>query len=237
MTGRRTTQGAPVEDVLLAYHGTAYFLRLLAQLPEYAYHRPGHPDAPADRRTTIATVGYDARGWSALAAGLREGRSAVATFAVEDRERAIASGATLPPRALRHLVEHSAVHLAVEWRDLPADAWSRHGVDHDGVPLAVARTPWLRARQTWLAAVDLGMGGTFSDFPISLIDRLIDEQGGTTTRHDDGYHVQWRGMALTGTPASIARRMLRTPPAGAARCSRGRRPDTGPACVRQPQTA
>lgn len=210
MTGARTALGGPGEDLLLAYRGTAYFLRWLAQLPERAYDRPGHPQAPADRRTTIATVGYDARGWANLTEALRERRSDAATFARGEREVLISSGSTLPPRALRHLVEHSAVHLAVEWRDLPADAWSGHGVDDAGATLPVVRTPWLRARQTWLAAVDLGTGGTFTDFPASVIDRLITEHGGTIAQHQEGYEVAWRGTVLTGTPASIARRMLRT---------------------------
>ncbi|WP_372983746.1 maleylpyruvate isomerase N-terminal domain-containing protein [Microbacterium sp.] len=178
MTGARAPLGGPAEDLLLAYRGTAYFLRFLAQLPEQAYDQPGPPDAPADRRTIIATVGYDARGWAGLAEAIREGAPAPTTFATGERDAAISLGASLPPRALRHLVEHSAVHLAVEWRDLPAEKWNGQGVDDQGAPIAIDRTPWLRARQTWLAAVDLGTGGSFSDFPRSLIDRLRSESGG-----------------------------------------------------------
>ena len=209
MTGARTALGGPGEDLLLAYRGTAYFLRWLAQLPERDYDQPGHPQAPADRRTTIATVGYDARGWANLTEALRERKADAATFASGEREVAISSGSTLPPRALRHLVEHSAAHLAVEWRDLPAAEWCGHGVDDAGAMLPVERTPWLRARQTWLAAVDLGTGGTFSDFPTPLLDQLITEQGGTIARDGKAYEVQWRETTLTGSPASIARRMLR----------------------------
>ncbi|WP_374946059.1 maleylpyruvate isomerase N-terminal domain-containing protein [Agreia sp.] len=176
MTGARTPLGGPAEDLLLAYRGTAYFLRFLAQLPEDEYDRPGDPDAPTDRRTIIATVGYDARGWASLAEAIGDGAPAPATFAPGERDAAISLGASLPPRALRHLVEHSAVHLAVGWRDLPANRWHEQGVDDRGVPIAIDRTPWLRARQTWLAAVDLGTGGSFADFPLSVIDRLAAER-------------------------------------------------------------
>ncbi|THG32543.1 maleylpyruvate isomerase [Glaciibacter flavus] len=175
MTGARTALGGPAEDLLLAYRGTAYFLRWLALLPERAYDEPGAPASECDRRTTIATVGYDARGWARLAEQLREGREHPATFAPGEREAAIVSGATLPPRALRHLVEHSAVHLAVEWRDLPASAWHGRSVDGTGQSLAIADTPWLRARQTWLAAVDLGSGASVADFPSAVLDRLMVE--------------------------------------------------------------
>lgn len=211
MTGARTALGGPREDLTLAYHGTAYFLRWLMQLSVRAYDDLGHPAAPADRRTTIATVGYDARGWATLAEALRNQHSGVATFAKGERETAIVAGATLPPHALRHLVEHSAVHLAVEWRDLPAADWDGEGVDSLGDPLPISRTPWLRARQTWLAAFDLGSGGTFADFPPLLIERLIAEQGGTVLDRGDEQQVEWRGSTLSGTPASIARRMLRGP--------------------------
>ncbi len=216
MTGARAALGGPRADLTLAYHGTAYFLRWLTQLPERAYDEPGHPDAVADRRTTIATVGYDARGWAHLAQCSREHRRET-TFAIGDREKVIKWGATLPPRALRHLVEHSAVHLAVEWRDLPADNWDRTGLDCDGYPLPIDRTPWLRARQTWLAAVDLGSGGRFADLPPALIDRLIAEEGGTVLDRGDRQLVEWRGSTLSGSHASIARRMLR--PAGIAPCA------------------
>ncbi|MEJ7635512.1 maleylpyruvate isomerase N-terminal domain-containing protein [Aeromicrobium sp.] len=209
MTGARTALGGPRNDLMLAHRGTAYFLRVLAQLPERAYDEPGHPAAPHDRRTTIATVGCDARGWATLVEAVREKRREAITFAVGEREAAISSGATLPPRALRHLVEHTAVHLAVEWRDLPAANWSGEGVDDEGAPLPISRTPWLRARQTWLAAVDLGSGGTFGDFPPALIDRLVAEQSASINRRGDDHQVEWRGATLSGSPASIVRRMLR----------------------------
>ena len=214
MTGARMALGGPREDLTLAYHGTAYFLRCLMQLSENAYDEPGNPAAPADRRTTIATVGYDARGWANLAEGLREKRRDVATFAGGERDTLVSSGATLPAHALLHLVEHSAVHLAVEWRDLPAADWNGEGVDSEGRPLRISLTPWLRARQTWLAAVDLGSGGTFADFPPYLLDRFIAEQGGTILVQGADQIVDWRGSTLSGTPASIARRMLRGSGAG-----------------------
>lgn len=209
-----TTSAAPDgtrEDMALAFRGTAYFLRLLAQLPEIAYDEPGQPAAPADRRTTIAAVGYDARGWANLAFALRTGSRHPATFVAGEREAAISACVTLPGHALRHLVEHSAMHLAVEWRDLPAGGWGRVGLDGRGDPLPVSRTPWLRARQTWLAAVDLGIGGRFADFPPVVLERLVTEHGGTILLEGEQHQVRWRGSMLTGTLESIARHMLRGP--------------------------
>lgn len=209
MTGARAALGGPRDELTLAYRGTAYFLRLLAHLPERAYDEPGHPAAPHDRRTTIAAVGYDARGWANLVEAARKNRRDAVTFTAGERSAAISSGATLPPRALRHLVEHSAAHLAVEWRDLPATDWSKEGRDDAGRPLPISRTPWLRARQTWLAAVDLGSGGTFADFPPALVDRLVAEQGASIIRRGDVHQVEWRGSTMNGSRTSIVRRMMR----------------------------
>ena len=164
MTGARQALGGPAEDLLLAYRGTAYFLRALFALREAEYD--------ADRRRTIATVGYDARGWALLAERVREGASEPATFEPGEREAAIELGATLPARALRNLVEHSATHLRVEWRDLPVEGWRGSGRDAWGEPLPVATTPWLRARQTWAGAVELGTGASATDFPPALRSQL-----------------------------------------------------------------
>lgn len=98
MTENRTAPGGPRVDLTLTYHGTAYFLRWLMQLPERAYDEPGHPAAPADRCRTVVTFGYVARGWAKLAEALRERHARVATFAIGEWDTAITSGATLPPR-------------------------------------------------------------------------------------------------------------------------------------------
>ena len=53
-----------------------------------------------------------------------------ASTAVRDHE--IDFGATLSPIALRHLFDHSAVHLNVEWRDLPGGRLAPQSPHHPG---------------------------------------------------------------------------------------------------------
>jgi maleylpyruvate isomerase len=185
----------PADDLLLAYRGTAYFLRWLSLLSDDDYDRPGAADATESRRLTISRVGYEARGFARLAEHTRliaEARAAgTAPYAensdsgerlfldaartadspaglLEEREL----GATLPARALRYLVEHSAVQLSVEWRDLPDGLWDATGFDENGAELAPAASVWLRARRVWTAAVELGNGASWSDFPPGLADRI-----------------------------------------------------------------
>ena len=81
-----------------------------------------------------------------------------------------ASGATLPAHALRHLFEHTKVHLRVEWRDLAEADWDAE-IDI-GRPVAARRTPLVRADLVWPAAVALDAGLRPADIPAEVRDRL-----------------------------------------------------------------
>jgi maleylpyruvate isomerase len=87
--------------------------------------------------------------------------------------RRIAYGATLNPVALRNLHHHAVVALNVEWRDLPADTWANRVRTIQGREVPVAETVWMRTREVWLHAVDLGNGGSLADFPPELVDQLL----------------------------------------------------------------
>ena len=74
--------------------------------------------------------------------------------------------------ALRNLHAHAAVHLNVEWRDLEPERWSAT-VPLDGGPATlVSDTPWVRAREVWLGAIDLGSGARMDDLPDGVLDRV-----------------------------------------------------------------
>jgi maleylpyruvate isomerase len=89
------------------------------------------------------------------------------------RAEEIAFGSTLPVEALRHLCAHAAVHLNVEWRDLPVDAWTYEVRTAQGRLVPAAETVWMRTREVWLHAVDLRVSGSVRDFPRDLIDLLL----------------------------------------------------------------
>ena len=86
-----------------------------------------------------------------------------ASTAVRDHE--IEFGATLSPIALRHLFDHSAVHLNVEWRDLPGDAWHHTVRTIQGREVPATETVWMRSREVWIHAVDLDNGASFRRHP------------------------------------------------------------------------
>ncbi len=155
---------APVDNLLLARRGTAYFARLLNDLPDRALVDKCHRDGWT-RARLIATVGYHARGLARL---LETARTGLPCPDGIDHATEVALGASLPARALRGLFQHSAVHLDVEWRDLPGPAWDASLRDGDGNAITARDTPLIRARVIWRAALDLDAEGRAADLPPSL---------------------------------------------------------------------
>lgn len=179
----RATQGAgaryddpaaPGRELAWARLGTAFFSRVLQSVPD------GALDAPSllpgwDRRTVVAHVGYNARALSRLVEGARIGVPGVMYPSPEYRLAEITLGASLPPRALRHLHEHALTHLDVEWRDLRGAAWDAAVVTGQGRSVPVRETAWMRAREVWLHAVDLDAGASFRQFPEPLLLALAED--------------------------------------------------------------
>jgi maleylpyruvate isomerase len=104
----------------------------------------------------------------------------------EARKHEIEFGATLSPIALRHLFDHSAVHLNVEWRDLPGDAWHHKVKTAQGRVVPAEETVWMRTREVWMHSVDLDNGATFNDIPAPVLERLLEDiTGAWKTRGTD----------------------------------------------------
>ena len=158
--------------LLTARRGTAYFSRKLAELSDDDF------DAPSllpgwSRRHIIAHVGYNARALTRLIEWAATGIETPMYASPEQRAREIEDGVTLKPIALRHLVSHSNVHLNVEWRDLPADAWNNAVRTAQGRTVPASETAWMRSREVWIHAVDLNNGGSFNDLPADVLDALL----------------------------------------------------------------
>lgn len=167
-----TTDPRIQAGLLLARRGTAYFSRKLGELRDDEF------DAPSllpgwTRRHLIAHVGYNARGIVRLTQWAATGIEQPMYESSEARWREIEYGATLSPVALRNLVEHAAVHLNVQWRDLTDEAWRAEVRTSQGRVVPASTTVWMRTREVWLHAVDLDNGGSFAHFPPELIDHLI----------------------------------------------------------------
>lgn len=158
--------------LLTARRGTAFFARKLGELSHDGL------DAPSllpgwTRRHVIAHVGYNARAVARLLEWAATGAETPMYSSPEARNREIEFGATLPPVALQNLFDHSAVHLSVEWRDLPAHRWGAMVRTAQGRLVPVSETVWMRTREVWVHAVDLGNGARFADIPAEVLRRLL----------------------------------------------------------------
>lgn len=161
---RWDADNAPAADLLLARRGTAYFARLLNDLPDAGLFGPS-ARAGAIRARIVAEVGLEARRLAALAEAARTGAPVEGGEPVTEARLALAE--TLPPRALRSLWAHSSVHLNVEWRDLTEAGWDVGLALPEG-DVPARDLPRLRARSIWAASLALGAGGRAADIPAEL---------------------------------------------------------------------
>lgn len=179
---RYDAPGAPAEALDWARRGTAYFARKLNELSDADLARPSRvPDWT--RRSVVACTAYHARMLTRVTETARTGLIREPYASPGQRDEEIEDGATLPSGALRHLAAHAAVHLNVEWRDLSSEAWDAP-LSFAGTPAARA-TPWLRARQVWLRALDLRNGADPRDFPRAFLVALLTEKLGAAPAAGD----------------------------------------------------
>jgi maleylpyruvate isomerase len=181
----RTTDPRLLAALLQARRGTAFFARKLNELTDAELD--GDSLLPGwTRRHIAAHIGYNARAIARLVEWAATGVETPMYPSPEARDHEIDFGATLSPIALRHLFDHSAVHLNVEWRDLPEDAWHHKVKTAQGRIVPAGETVWMRTREVWVHAVDLDNGATFADIPAPVLARLLtDITGAWKTRGTD----------------------------------------------------
>ena len=163
-----------VRQLLLMRRGQAYWARWLNNL------RDEELDAPSllpgwTRRHLVAHVGFNARALARFVELARTGAAKPMYLSRTQRAEEIEYGATTPVEALRNLAAHSAVHLNVELRDLPASAWKNDVRTAQGRLVPVSETVWMRTREIWMHAVDLASGARIDDFAPELIDELLED--------------------------------------------------------------
>jgi len=176
MPGRTDNVDDPelARRLLVMRRGQAFWARKLNELRDDEF------DAPSllpgwTRRHLIAHVGFNARAVARLVEWARTGVENPMYSSPDQRAEEIEFGATLPTEALRNLAAHAAVHLNVEWRDLPADAWAHEIRTAQGRLVPVSETVWMRTREVWIHAVDLDNGAHVDDFPAELLDELLED--------------------------------------------------------------
>ncbi|MCX8456670.1 maleylpyruvate isomerase family mycothiol-dependent enzyme [Paenarthrobacter ureafaciens] len=200
-----TTDPRLQEELLQARRGTAFFARKLNELTDEELD--GGTRLPGwTRRHVVAHVGYNARAIARLIEWAATGVETPMYPSPEARNQEIDFGATLSPTALRNLFDHSAVHLSVEWRDLPDADWSNEVRTAQGRTVPASETAWMRTREVWMHAVDLDNGATFNDIPAPVLERLLKDitSAWRTRGSDTGLLIKVTGTGLTFGDTSAA---------------------------------
>ncbi|TKW67250.1 MAG: maleylpyruvate isomerase [Paracoccus denitrificans] len=159
-TGARyDAASAPAEALHMARRGVAYMARLINNLNDAALSEASDR-AGWSRRRVIAASALQAR---EIAQALEDATGQKGDRAPTDLA-ALDLAETLPPRALRHLVNHADTHLNVVWRDLSDADWDAP-VTLSGRTGPARDTALLRAGALWRAALDLRAGARLRDVP------------------------------------------------------------------------
>lgn len=192
----QTTDQEMRQDLLDARRGTAFFARKINELSDAeldgASLLPGWT-----RRHVVAHIGYNARAITRLVEWAATGVETPMYTSTAVRDHEIDFGATLSPIALRNLFDHSAVHLSVEWRDLPEDAWQHQVRTIQGRQVPASETVWMRSREVWVHAVDLDNGATFEQIPANVLERLLKDITTAWNKRGDDRDLL---LKVTGAP-------------------------------------
>jgi maleylpyruvate isomerase len=93
----------------------------------------------------------------------------------EQRLADLEVGALRQPAGILRDVRESAIGLSVSLDALPDGAWDRVVRTAQGRRIPAAQIPWLRIREVWIHATDLGTGGELSALPQDLAASLLED--------------------------------------------------------------
>ena len=135
--------------------GQSLVERIVADLSDDALRAP----SGLSGWSAAHVVGHLARNAEALGRLVAWARTGVETPMYADREQRatdIEESATRPARVLREELTTTAEALDDALAALDANAWRAEVRSALGRPLPAAEIPWMRVREVWLHAVDLG---------------------------------------------------------------------------------
>jgi maleylpyruvate isomerase len=154
--------------------GTARLLADLAGLSDEALQAssllPGW-----NRRYLLSHVAANADALRNLVHWARTGEERRMYASTEARDAGIAAGAGLPAAELRAWVSSSADALASDLDTMPAAAWDAKVITAQGLTREAREIPWMRVREVYIHAVDLGAGTRFEDLPDTFLAALCED--------------------------------------------------------------
>lgn len=160
------------DQVQVAQDGTAHFARCVYRIADADLGASSLLDGWT-RRHLIAHVGYNAAALCRLLDWAETGVENPMYESVAQRAAEIDEGAQLAAPTLRALFTDTAARLAQKWQELPDSAWSARVRTMQGRSVPATETAWMRTREVWIHAVDLGNGAEFGDIPDVVLESLL----------------------------------------------------------------
>jgi maleylpyruvate isomerase len=183
-----------------AEHGTKLVHEALTGLDEIAF------DAPSElpgwtRRHLTAHVAANADAVRNLVHWAATGQPTPMYSSSEQRDRDIETGSTRTGDELRAWFHASAAQLSDAMAALTPQQWRTEVVTAQGRTVPATETPWMRAREVMVHAIDLGIGTTFADLPPDFLEALVEDVTGRRGHVPDiDAPLHQRAAWLTGRP-------------------------------------
>lgn len=151
--------------------GTTLFLATLEDMSDDRLDRPCALPGWTGRHL-VAHLHFNALGLRRLTAWAATGQEQRMYPSPEHRAAQIEEGATLPAAELRDLVQRSAADLDRDLAVLTDDQWTATVATAQARDIPATDIPWMRTREVFVHAVDLGAGVTFDDIPVDVATAL-----------------------------------------------------------------
>ena len=169
------------ERLDLARRGLDYVSQQVRDMTPQQYAEPS--ELPQwSRAHIVAHLAYNAVGIGNLMTWAHTGVETPMYESWEARDAEIERGAVMDPQELEELLARLSAQLEQQWQQMDSTDWSATVRTFQGVAVPASLALWLRTRELWIHGVDLGLGGSFHDFPAVIVDTLI---------HD--LTIKWRG--------------------------------------------
>jgi maleylpyruvate isomerase len=174
----------PAARIELMRQGEAFFFSHVDQIDNDELSQPS--GLPGWTRAHV--VGHMARNADALQNLLswaRTGTESPMYPSVQARADGIEETSRKARDALRTDAHTTSERLQDAVAAMPGSAWDAPIRTASGRAVTGAEVPWMRIRESWIHAVDLGTGAAWDDIPEAVVIDLIDEvASGLATRTD-----------------------------------------------------
>jgi maleylpyruvate isomerase len=164
----------PDQTLTWMHDGTERLRGQLAALPDAALDGP--TELPGwNRRYLFSHVAANADALCNLLYWARTGDERRMYASAQARDEGIAAGALQSAAELRARFDSAAATLAADFDAMTDEAWDAKVITAQGLTLSASEIPWMRVREVYIHAIDLGTGTTFADLPPEFLAALLDE--------------------------------------------------------------